>query len=207
MIPKIKTKKMKKLILPAGVLTLLIFLLIQKQFLSATPSAEPIQPSLLNDTNLTETEETLKNEESNALFIEVKGAVKKPGVYELENGDRVLAAIKLAGGYLPESDSNTINHAQKVEDEMIIYVPLIGEEIENVTNSSSTGSSGDQLVNINKADLQGLTSLPGIGPAKAEAIISYREESGGFTSIQDLMEVTGIGQKTYEKLETYITVK
>lgn len=207
MIPKIKTKKMKKLILPAGVLTLLIFLLIQKQFLSATPSAEPIQPSLLNDTNLTETEETLKNEESNALFIEVKGAVKKPGVYELENGDRVLAAIELAGGYLPESDSNTINHAQKVEDEMIIYVPLIGEEIENVTNSSSTGSSGDQLVNINKADLQGLTSLPGIGPAKAEAIISYREESGGFTSIQDLMEVTGIGQKTYEKLETYITVK
>lgn len=207
MIPKIKTKKMKKLILPAGVLTLLIFLLIQKQFLSATPSAEPIQPSLLNDTNLTETEETLKNEESNALFIEVKGAVKKPGVYKLENGDRVLAAIELAGGYLPESDSNTINHAQKVEDEMIIYVPLIGEEIENVTNSSSTGSSGDQLVNINKADLQGLTSLPGIGPAKAEAIISYREESGGFTSIQDLMEVTGIGQKTYEKLETYITVK
>lgn len=207
MIPKINRKKMKKLILPIGVLALLVFLFIQRQFLSATPSAEPIQPSLLNDTNLTEAVEIKNNEENNTIFIEVKGAVTKPGVYELKNGDRVLTAIELAGGYLPESDSKTINHAQKVEDEMIIYVPMIGEELEIPANSSSMDSSGNQLVNINKADMQGLTSLPGIGPAKAEAIISYREENGGFKSVQDLMEVTGIGEKTFEKLETYITVK
>lgn len=89
---------------------------------------------------------------------------------------------------------------------MIIYVPLVGEEVVTPANSA-TSSSKDQLININKADIQGLTSLPGIGPAKAEAIISYREENGGFKSVQDLMEVTGIGQKTFEKLETYITVK
>lgn len=90
---------------------------------------------------------------------------------------------------------------------MIIYVPMIGEELEIPANSSSMDSSGNQLVNINKSDMQGLTSLPGIGPAKAEAIISYREENGGFKTVQDLMEVTGIGEKTFEKLETYITVK
>ncbi len=206
MIPKIKSSKLKKLILPIGVLTLLVFLFLQKQYFSAVPSVEPIQPSLLDDTNLQETAETINSEEDNSIFIEVKGAVQNPGVYELENGDRVLTAIDLAGGYLPESDSKTINHAQKVEDEMIIYVPLVGEEVVTPANSS-TSSSEDQLININKADIQGLTSLPGIGPAKAEAIISYREENGGFKSVQDLMEVTGIGQKTFEKLETYITVK
>ena len=206
MIPKIKPSKLKKLILPIGVLTLLVFLFLQKQFFSAVPSAEPIHPSLLDDTNLQETVETINIEEDNSIFIEVKGAVQNPGVYELENGDRVLTAIELAGGYLPEGDSKTINHAQKVEDEMIIYVPLVGEEVVTPANSA-TSSSKDQLININKADIQGLTSLPGIGPAKAEAIISYREENGGFKSVQDLMEVTGIGQKTFEKLETYITVK
>lgn len=205
MITKIKPKNIKKLILPIGVLTLLVFLFIQKQFLSAAPSAEPIQPSLLNETNLIEVVETIEEEDS-TIFIEVKGAVSRPGVYELEYGDRVLTAIELAGGYLPDSDSKTINHAQKVEDEMIIYVPLVGEEIVDPANSSAD-SSGNQLININKADVPGLTSLPGIGPAKAEAIISYREENGGFKSVQDLMEVTGIGQKTFEKLESYITVK
>ena len=207
MVPKIKSNKMKKLVLPLGVLTVLVFLFFQKQFLSATPSAEPIQPSLLNNPNLTEEVEITNDEERDTLFIEVKGAVSRPGVYELQTGDRVLTAIELAGGYLSDSDSKAINHAQKVEDEMIIYVPVVGEEIENPPDAASTNSSGNALININKADIQGLTSLPGIGPAKAEAIISYREENGGFKSVQDLTEVTGIGQKTFEKLESYITVK
>ena len=137
--------------------------------------------------------------------MEVKGAVKKPGVYELSEGARVLKAIEMAGGYLASSNSNHINHAERVKDEMVIYVPLEGEEVEEM--SISTSSSQSSLVNINNADAAGLTTLPGIGAAKAEAIISYREQSGGFKEKKDLTKVTGIGQKTYEKLEPLITVK
>ena len=201
---KFKLIHIKKFLLPIIVLTFLLFIFIQKQFNSANPSAEEIQPSLLTKSNFPE-EETTEYEENTTIFVEIKGAVSRPGVYELEVGDRVLEAISLAGGYKPESDSKMINHAQKVEDEMIIYVPELGEVMEDSFNISSSNSS-DQLVNINKADVQSLTTLPGVGPSKAAAIITYREESGGFKVKEDLLKVTGIGQKTFEKIEPHIKV-
>ncbi|QFF99499.1 competence protein ComEA [Psychrobacillus glaciei] len=200
-------KYKKQLLLPTIVVIVVIFFFINSQLRSANPTAEIIQPIPYHESSQVE-ESLIEYEEDTHIFVEVKGAVYKPGVYELLAGDRVLKAIELAGGYLPTSDSNGINHAQKVEDEMVIYVPVEGEETEEGINQSiSPQVERANLVNINKADEMILTTLPGIGPAKAEAIIAYRDESGLFKETQDLMKVTGIGKKTYEKLESLITVK
>ncbi len=185
---------------------LLLFFVIQSQFKSAPPTADSIQPIPFNDPFL-EQEETTEYVEDIAIFVEVKGAVQKPGVYELSQGDRVLKAIELAGGYLTMSDSKGINHAQKIEDEMVIYVPEEGEAIEETKDVATSNGTSSNLVNINKADVSLLTTLPGIGQAKAEAIIAYREDTAVFKEKRDLMKVTGIGQKTFEKLESLIDVK
>lgn len=198
-------KYKKKLLLPVIVIGIILFLSIQSYIKSASPQADSIQPIPLKE-SFTEVE-TIEDIAEPIVFVEVKGAVTKPGVYELAEGDRVLNAIEQAGGYLPTSNSKHINHAERVEDEMVIYVPEEGEEVEEATLTSSASSPQSSIVNINKADTTGLTSLPGVGPAKAEAIISYREQSGDFKEKQDLMKVTGIGQKTYEKLEPLISVK
>lgn len=196
-------KYKKKLLLPTTAIAILFFFVIQTQFKSASPTAENIQPIPYNESFIKQ-QETTEYEELSTIIVEVKGAVHKPGVYELSQGDRVLKAIELAGGYLSTSNSKNINHAEKIVDEMLIYVPEEGEEVEEISTTQGANSS---LVNINKADAALLTTLPGIGPAKANAIIAHREGNGLFKDKQDLMNVTGIGQKTFEKLEPLIIVK
>lgn len=200
-------KYKNKLLLPTTVITIILFLVIQSQFKSAPPTADVVQPIPFENSFEENQEDTTEYVEDIAIFVEVKGAVNNPGVYELTEGDRVLNAIDLAGGYLAMATSKNINHAQRVVDEMVIYVPLEGEEIEASETIESTQSANSNLVNINKADATMLTTLPGVGPAKAEAILAYREGTGDFKEKQDLMNVTGIGQKTFEKLEPLITVK
>ena len=196
-------KYKKKLLLPVVVIGIILFISIQSFLKSATPRAESF-PTIPLKENLP-IEETIEYVEELPVFVEVKGAVTKPGVYELLEGDRVLNAIDMAGGYLDSSNSKHINHAERVKDEMVIYVPEEGEEMEETPVTSN--SSQSSLVNINNADATVLSTLPGIGAAKAEAIISYREQIGAFKEKQDLTKVTGIGQKTFEKLEPLITVK
>ena len=196
-------KYKKKLLLPVVVIGIILFFSIQSYLKSATPKADSIQTIPLKE-SFTE-EETIEYVEDPVVFVEVKGAVTKPGVYELSEGDRVLNAIEMAGGYLVSSNSKQINHAERVKDEMVIYVPEEGEEVEEA--SLFTSSSQSSLVNINNSDATVLSTLPGIGAAKAEAIIAHREQSGPFKEKQDLMKVSGIGQKTYEKLEPLISVK
>lgn len=147
------------------------------------------------------------------IMVDIQGAVKFPGVYSLMEGDRLVDAIHAAGGYLDDADSRMLNHAMKLPDEFFIYVPREGEEVD-FSGPSGTfhpehgGSSEDDgKVNINTADVQELMTIPGIGPSKAAAIIQYREEHGAFASLEAIMEVSGIGQKTFEKLESFITVK
>ncbi|WP_374965853.1 helix-hairpin-helix domain-containing protein [Lysinibacillus sp. RS5] len=151
------------------------------------------------------------------VFVDIKGAVLYPGVYELQPDQRIIDAVQLAGGYTQDANTQLINHAQKVQDEMVIYIPREGEKLDEITSNmltmptsgTSQGNNGmeDQKVNLNKADEAALTTLSGIGPSKAQSIISYREENGGFKTIEDLKKVTGIGEKTYEKLKDSITVK
>ncbi|MBF0706481.1 helix-hairpin-helix domain-containing protein [Alkalihalobacillus hwajinpoensis] len=139
------------------------------------------------------------------VLVDVKGAVVAPGVYEINSNGRVKDVIKKAGGFLEDADQVQLNLASKVVDEMVIYVPIVGE----VTSSSVSEkpSVESQLVSINSADLNELQELPGIGPAKAEAIVQFREDNGGFTAIEELMNISGIGEKTFEKLKDLITVQ
>ncbi|MDN4495310.1 helix-hairpin-helix domain-containing protein [Ureibacillus aquaedulcis] len=148
------------------------------------------------------------------IMVDVKGAVKSPGVYEVTTADRVIDAIERAGGYTAEAQSMAVNHAQKLQDEMVIYIPVTGEEIgQNLINGQVTSSpatsteSLDDKVDLNSADEAALTTLPGIGPSKAQAIIAYREESGPYQTIDDLKNVSGIGDKTFDKLKEMIMVK
>ncbi len=137
------------------------------------------------------------------VLVDVKGAVVTPGVYEVSANGRVKDVIQKAGGFLEEADQAQLNLAGKVIDEMMIYVPIKGET--TVAAGSVTAESG--LISINTADLIELQELPGIGPAKAEAIIQYREENGPFSASEDLQNISGIGEKTFGKLKDLITVQ
>ena len=140
--------------------------------------------------------------ESAIVLVDVKGAVTTPGVYEVHANGRVKDVIQKAGGFLKEADQTQLNLAGKVTDEMMIYVPLLGE-----TPVASSAKNETSLISINTADLTELQQLPGIGPAKAEAIIQYREEEGPFGVVEDLQNISGIGEKTFEKLKDLITVQ
>ncbi len=143
------------------------------------------------------------------VVVDVKGAVRHPGVYSMKDGDRLIDAINAAGGYLPNADSRMINHAMKLADEFVVYVPLEGEEVLDISSVAMNGTTTQQddgKVNINTADEKELMTIPGVGPSKAASIIQYRTDNGFFKSPEALMEVSGIGQKTFEKLESQITV-
>ena len=143
------------------------------------------------------------SEEISNYLIDVKGQVKFPGVYEVTLDLRVHDVIVLAGGFLDTADTDAINLAQKLQDEMVIYVPHLEEEnqtfIENWSASQNEGK-----ISINRATESELQTLPGIGPSKASAIIKYRDEFGKFNSIDELTNVSGIGNKTLENLRDYI---
>lgn len=148
------------------------------------------------------------------IMIDVKGAVQSPGVYNLTTEDRVIDAIERAGGYTEDAQTLAVNHAQKLQDEMVIYIPKTGEEIhQNVANGQAVSSASvssdplDNKVDLNRADEDALTTLPGIGASKAQAIIAYREENGPYQTIEDLKNVSGIGDKTFEKLKEFIVAK
>ncbi|TWT09379.1 competence protein ComEA [Planomicrobium sp. CPCC 101079] len=139
------------------------------------------------------------------LMVDVKGQVASPGVFKLPVGSRMQDAIEAAGGFLPTADDRAINLAMKVQDEMSVYVPEVGEAAAPA-NSSPTAAAGDSLVNLNTATEEELMTLPGIGPSKAAAIIAYRKDAGSFQKVEDLKEVAGIGDKTFEKLAELIKV-
>lgn len=148
----------------------------------------------------------IKMQEENKVIVDVKGEVHKPGVYEMRQGDRITDAITSAGGFRENADQNQVNLAGKLKDEMVIYVPTEGEIPSSTTFALQQEESAD-LVNINSASSEELQSLPGIGPAKAEAIIIYREEQGNFEKPEDLMDVSGIGEKSFEKIKKHVTIQ
>ncbi|MEG0472594.1 MAG: helix-hairpin-helix domain-containing protein [Solibacillus sp.] len=153
-----------------------------------------------------------------SFIIDVKGAVTYPGVYTLAEGERIIDAIEMAGGYTDQANPTLINHAQKLQDEMVIYIPKLGEEMnesigqliqthQTTSNGASASGNSSGKVNLNQATESELTALPGIGPSKATAIIQHRTEVGKFQTTEDLKNVSGIGAKTYEQLKDLIDVK
>jgi competence protein ComEA len=147
-------------------------------------------------------QESFTNQTSSTAIIDVKGAIVNPGVYEIAMDSRINDAIILAGGFTSDADQSQVNLAQKVQDEMIIDVPKIG----NVGEESVADSKENGKVKINYATQTEIETLPGIGPSKAQAIIQYREENGFFHSLEDLLQVSGIGQKTVENMQEEIQI-
>lgn len=191
-----------------GICFVICLFLGYQWFMNQHDESAAIELEVIEDNTVEEVVAEPVVEEVQRIMVDVKGAVNSQGVYELQQGDRVKDAIDLAGGVTEYADEVQINYAQLLEDEMLIYVPKIGEISEQValTNSTSSNSSSSETVNINKATAEELQQLTGVGPSKAEAIIQYREENGGFKTIEDIQNVTGIGEKSFEKIKGEITV-
>lgn len=152
-------------------------------------------------------------DEPTVLLVHVDGAVEAPGVYELEEGSRVNDAVLAAGGLLDEADTTSLNLAAPLADGQKVHVPVPGEASVAAGEgqpAAGQGGSGSDLerapVNINTADVATLDELPGVGEATALAIVEDREANGPFTSPEDLMRVSGIGEKKFAKLEAMICV-
>ena len=159
------------------------------------------------------TEKEVKEEkeeplEQDLITVDVKGAVKSPGIYDLPVGSRVNDAVQKAGGLTEQADSKSLNLAQKVSDEALVYVPTKGEEAASQQTGSGTASSTskEKKVNLNKASLEELKQVKGLGGKRAQDIIDHREANGKFKSVDELKKVSGIGAKTIEKLKDYVTV-
>ena len=140
------------------------------------------------------------------ITVDVKGAVKTPGIYDLPVGSRINDAVQKAGGLTDNADSKSINLAQKISDEALVYVPTKEEAANQESYSNATGNKESKKVNLNKASLEELKQVKGLGAKRAQDIIDHRESNGKFKSVDELKKVSGIGAKTIEKLKEYVTV-
>ena len=150
------------------------------------------------------------DEDAATVTVDVSGAVATPSVVTLAEGSRVADAIDAAGGALPDADLAQLNRAARLTDGEKVHVPITGEQAAEAAGTTAgsveTGATTQQLININTATEAELDVLPGVGPSTAEAIVADREENGPFSTIEDLMRVSGIGEKKFEKLAGQICV-
>lgn len=145
------------------------------------------------------------------VVVHVAGAVLRPGVHELAPGARVIDAVDAAGGLAASADAARLNLAAPVADGARVYVPSVGEEPPEPVGPAPTTAPGGTAdlsgpVDLNRADAAALDALPGVGPATAAAIIEHRERIGGFTSVDQLLDVRGIGEAKLEQLRPLVTV-
>ena len=136
---------------------------------------------------------------SGAIYVHILGEVVSPGLYALHAGDRGVDAVAAAGGFTDRADPTALNLARPLDDGEQILIPAIGE-------TPAGGPATDGRVNLNTADLAALDTLPGIGPAKAQAMLDWREQNGRFASVDDLLDVPGIGASTLDRLRDLVIV-
>ena len=144
--------------------------------------------------------------EQDLITVDVKGAVKSPGIYDLPVGSRINDAVQKAGGLTDNADSKSINLAQRISDEALVYVPTKEEVTSQEAHSNASNTKENKKVNLNKASLEELKQVKGLGAKRAQDIIDHRESNGKFKSVDELKKVSGIGAKTIEKLKEYVTV-
>ena len=201
----------KVLSIIGGVLAVIVIILVGRGMM-ASPTKEKVM--VTNAVTTTRVEETTTMMPQNC-YVDIKGEVLHPGVYEFSCESRVQEVIKKAGGFTEEADETKINLAQKITDQMQMIVPNLHSKQEGgVTegNSEKGNSSNTTLsnlkqgtVNINTATLEELQTIKGIGKKKAEAILQYRKEHGAFRTKEDLLQVKGIGKKALEAIENQVT--
>ena len=184
---------------------LLILVGVGGLFFKKEESAE--ETTVVEMTVLAEKTEVSTTQET-VIFVDIKGAVKNPGVYQMKVGDRVKDALDAAGGLTDEADSQKVNLAKRLEDQMTIVVPKVGEEAEEIpAGETRKEATKEGKVNINTATVEELKTLKGVGEKKAEAIIEYRKKNGSFQTKEDLMKVRGIGKKLFESFQERIVTQ
>lgn len=194
------------------IICLTFFFKIKEDYKKVTLPSQMNLTENLSTTAQNDREEEKTNPEMETIMVDIKGAVVKEGVYQLQRNSRVTDAIQIAGGLRDDADPNAINLAQKLSDEAILYVARKGENksiIDSQGQQSSSieqGGQRDQKVNINKATIEDLRKIPGIGEKRAQEILDARDSKGGFKSIDDLLTISGIGQKTLEKIMNDIII-
>ena len=198
------------IILIAVVLLFIVILMLMKN----NEPSEYMTTSNANNSQFNNNEKYNKNDnnlstsskENSTIYVDVKGAVKLPDVYEMKKNDRVKDVLKKAK-VSENADITKINLSEKLTDQKMIYIPNKNETKLNatLTNQSNLDTSESIKVNLNTANEKELLNVPGIGPTKVKEIIKYREEKGQFNKVEDLKQVRGIGGKTFEKLKDYFT--
>lgn len=176
-----------------------------------THTATPPEPEETFFLETTVAETTTTTTVATDYYVDIKGAVHSPGVYQMREGDRIQQLIDRAGGFTEEADQSQINLAQKVADQMVVVVPAIGQatplpSVQGGTSAPANGGTQQGKIHLNTATAEELQTLKGIGQKKAEAIIQYRQEHGSFQSIEELQQVKGIGPKVFEKLKDSVMV-
>ena len=209
----------KYLFLGLGILLLIISLYFYFKFDNNDNSV--VTNNVVSDIVST-TKEILKN---NTIYVDIKGSVKNPGVYEFNEGERVIDAINKAGGLSKNATTDNINLSKKLVNEMVVYVFNKSEltttkiensldtlckcetiEVNNCVSNNETNNNINSKININTDNKDKLMTLNGIGSSKADAIIEYRNKNGNFKSIEDIINVSGISSILYEKIKDNITV-
>lgn len=170
-----------------------------KEPVVSSTSSEDIVTSAESSPDSKDVEEN--DHDSDIVYVDVKGEVHKPGIYEMSPTSRVNDVIEVSGGFTDQAEQTAVNLAQKVVDEMVIIVPTKDGE-----NLNTPAAAQNDKVRINDVDQAEIETLTGIGPSKAQAIIQYREEHGQFQQVEDLLNVSGIGEKTLENIEDDIQV-
>ncbi|GAA0718735.1 helix-hairpin-helix domain-containing protein [Clostridium malenominatum] len=140
------------------------------------------------------------------ITIYVNGEVENPGVYKLKSNSRIEDAIKIAGGFTEKADKDKLNLAKKIKDEDYVYVSGKVDK-DNIESGKLNVSTGEKKVNINDASKEELKTIPGIGDVTAQNIIDYREEKGGFNSIDEIKNINRIGEKTFQKLKDKLDIR
>lgn len=176
------------------------------------PTEAPLQDDQAMMTSSTSSMVVTTSSARSQVCVDVKGAVRHPGIYKLKNGARVNEAVAAAGGIVNNADMKQVNLAKQLADQEVVYVPVNGE---TVPGSSAAGSadagntglaSGTTTINLNTATKEQLCQITGIGDKKADLILQYREQHGQFKSVDELKQVSGFGDKSVEKIRDQLAV-
>lgn len=213
------------------VITIFLFMLIIFYIVFVKVNLKSKEKNLVdNQVVINEVEKVEVDLKDDLVYVDIKGAVKKPGVYKINSDKKIIDVITIAGGLMENANTDNINLSKKVTDEMVIII-YTDEEVKNSnivdtvikvidkecvcpniqndgcinTEINDSITNVNKTININTATLEELMSINGLGEAKGKAIIKYREENGYFKIIDDLLNVSGIGEALFEKIKEYIT--
>ncbi len=201
-----KEYKVKKQIILLGIVVLILL-----GCMACKPTSYLEKQSDLSDEDtakdVTDSADTTEEtEEKTEIYVQISGAVAAPGVYTFPADSRVYELIEAAGGLLPDAYDVSLNQAERLSDGQKIHVYTKEEAANGLVSTEGSSLTSDGKININTASAEELTSLKGIGQTRAESIVAYRQEHGAFAAVEDLKEVSGIGDATYQKIADAITV-